>query len=168
MSENLILVAEIGAAHGVTGEFKLISHTADPADILDYGPLLNADGKTAVTIVSARAHKGALVVRAEEIKDRTEAEKRRGQKLFVPRDAFAALDDPDDYYITDLIGLTVRDKQGEPLGVIKSVDNFGAGDLLDIALTSGKRVYVDFTHDNVGDVNITEGFIVLEDTANLL
>jgi len=162
MTQKLIMVAQIGPAHGITGEVKLLSHTDDQTNVLDYGPLLDASGKAMITITSARAHKGALIIKAKEIPDRTAAEKLKGLKLFVPRDVFPAPEDEDEFYITDLINLKVKDIAGNDFGVVLGVENFGAGDLLNIRKNDGKAEYLAFTRANVPDVHLADGYIIID------
>ncbi len=158
---NLVLVAQIGAAHGVQGEFKLLSHTDDPLTVLEFNPLLNEKGEPALSITAARAHKGALLVRAEEVPDRTTVDKIKGMKLYVDRADLPETDE-DEYYITDLIGLNVVDVAGQAVGKVANVDNFGAGDLLDIRPLEGANFYVLFTPENVPEVDINAGKIVVD------
>ncbi|MFT4091246.1 MAG: ribosome maturation factor RimM [Asticcacaulis sp.] len=158
---DLVFVAQIGASFGVKGEFKLISHTEDPLSVLEYNPLLNDKGEPALSITGARGHKGALIVKAEGIADKDKAEAIKNLKLYVRREDLPEIDDEDDYYVTDLIGLEVRLADGSKHGRIKNVENFGAGDLLDIQPTSGTSYYLAFTRENVPQVNIAEKAIVI-------
>jgi len=158
---TLVFVAQVGAAHGVQGEFKLLSHTDDPLAVLGFNPLLDETGEPALSITAARAHKGALLVRAEEVPDRTAADKIRGLKLYVDRADFPETEE-DEYYVTDLIGLSVVDVAGNPVGKVANVDNFGAGDLLDIRPWEGANFYVLFSLANVPEVSIAEGKIVVD------
>ncbi|HWU51103.1 MAG TPA: ribosome maturation factor RimM [Asticcacaulis sp.] len=163
MSEHphLILVAQLGAPHGVQGEIKLLSFTDDPLSVLDYNPLLDDKGLPALNITAAREHKGALLIRAEEIPDRTAADKVKGLKLFIDRADLPAPDE-DEYYITDLIGMAVVDGDGKPVGKVANVDNFGAGDLLDIRPLEGANFYIAFTNDHVAEVNLSDRLIVVD------
>jgi len=158
---TLVFVAQVGAAHGVQGEFKLLSHTDDPLTVLEFNPLLDDKGEPALSITAARAHKGALLVRAEEVPDRTAADKIKGLKLYVDRADFPETDE-DEYYVTDLIGLSVVDVAGNPVGKVANVDNFGAGDLLDIRPLEGANFYVLFSLANVPEVSIAEGRVVVD------
>ncbi len=157
---NLILVAQVGAPHGVQGEFKLISHMDDPVSVLEHNPLLNDKGEPALSITTAREHKGALLVRAEEAPDRTAAEKLTNMKLYVDRADLPDTDE-DEYYITDLIGMKVIDTAGAAVGTVVNVDNFGAGDLLDIRPVEGPTFYLLFTAENVPEVRMEDKIVVV-------
>jgi 16S rRNA processing protein RimM len=159
---ELVMVAQVGAPHGVQGEFKLLSFMDDPVSVLEHSPLLSAKGEPALNVTAAREHKGQLLVRAKEVPDRTAAEKLNGLKLYIERADLPAITDEDDYYITDLIGLEVVDQAGQPVGKVVNVDNFGAGDLLDVRPLEGANFYVPFTIANVPEVRLSEGRIVVD------
>jgi len=95
----------------------------------------------------------------EGISDRTEAEKLRGTKLWLDRAALPALEEEDEFYVEDLIGLKALTKDGADAGTIIAVDNFGAGTLLEIRPPAGTPYYLPFTKKNVPSVDITEGTV---------
>jgi len=159
--QNLILVGQVSAAVGLQGEFKLLSFTEDPFGILEYSPLLNEKGLPSLVLTKAREHKGNLVVRAEGVPDRTAAEKIMGLKLFIDRCEFPEPEE-DEYYITDLIGMEAVDETGKLIGKITGVDNFGAGDLLDISPSEGASFYLAFTMENVPEVRLLERKVVVD------
>jgi 16S rRNA processing protein RimM len=161
LKPKLILVGQVGAAHGIQGEFKLISHMDDPASILEHSPLLDANGRPALVITRARAHKGGLLVFAEQAPDRTAAEKLNGLKLYIDRGDLPDTDE-DEFYVTDLMGLKVFDTSGAEIGTVANVDNFGAGDLLDIRPLTGPAFYVPFTLERVPEVQLAQGRIVVD------
>lgn len=158
---HLVFVAQVGSAFGVRGEFKLISHTEDPLSVLEYNPLLDEKGNPALSLTQARAHKGALIVRAEGVTDKDKADALKGLKLHVRREDLPDTEDEDDFYVTDLIGLEVRLPDGTKHGLIRNVEDFGAGDLLDIQPLTGASYYLGFTRDNVPEVDLAGGFVVI-------
>jgi 16S rRNA processing protein RimM len=165
MPPRLILVAQVAGAFGVRGELRITAHTSDPMSLIAYSPLLAESGAIALTLEGGRAVKGALITRAREINTREEAQALRGLRLFVDRAALPAPDE-DEYYLADLIGLAVRSVGGEALGVVKSVANFGAGDLLEIAPADGAPPWwTPFTRVAVPQVNLAEGWVVAEEPA---
>jgi len=99
------------------------------------------------------------VVRVKEVETREQAEGLRGLRLYVPRDAFPAPGE-DEYYLVDLIGLAVCTPQGEHLGVVREVRDFGAGDLLEIQPEVGASWWLPFTRETVPDVRIAERLII--------
>lgn len=156
---RLILVGQIAGGFGVRGEVRVTAWTADPMALLQYGPLLRADGSVALTLTSARPDKAGLVGRAKEIATKEEADALRGLRLHVPRDRLPAPDD-DEFYLTDLIGLEARDGDDAVLGRVKSVQNFGAGDILEIAPAAGGPTwYLPFTREAAPDIHVADGWL---------
>jgi 16S rRNA processing protein RimM len=159
-SENLILVARVAGAFGVKGEVRLTSYTADPMALLAYRDLRRESGAAGLTLLSARPHKGGIVARAKEIETREAAEAMRGLRLYVPREALPPPEDEDEFYFVDLIGLAVETTQGEPLGVVRTVQDFGAGDLLEIQPAQGASWWLPFTREAVPEVRLAERRII--------
>jgi 16S rRNA processing protein RimM len=156
-------VAQIGAPHGVRGEVKLWSFTADPLSVQDYGPLETEDGAARFEIASLRPAKDHLVVRLKGIDDRTAAERLTNIRLFVPRERLPTTDDEDEFYHADLIGLAVVDSNGNTLGNICAIHDFGAGDLLEIKPAQGSAtVLLPFTSTAVPEIDMVGGRIVVD------
>jgi 16S rRNA processing protein RimM len=156
---RLILVGRVAGAFGVKGEIRITSYTDEPAALLRYRDLKQADGTPALTLTAGRPHKGALIARAKQVATREDAEALRGLELFVPRDALPPPDE-DEFYLADLIGLAAVTPDGAPLGRIKSVQNFGAGDLLEIAPETGPSWWLPFTKEAVPEVRIADGAVI--------
>ena len=164
---RLVLVAQVAGAFGVRGEVRVTAFTQDPANLLDYGPLLDAAAKPALTLVSARSEKGALVGRAREIATREEAQAMRGLRLYIPRDRLPEPDE-DEFYLADLVGLAAASPSGEALGQVKSVHNFGAGDLLEIEPPGGAATWwAPFTKAVVPEVRLSQGVVVVDRPAEI-
>jgi 16S rRNA processing protein RimM len=164
-SEPRVCVARIGAPHGVRGEVKLFSFTADPLAVRDYGALESEDGATRFEITAMRPAKGHLVAAFAGINDRDAAERLTNVHLYVPR---ARLPAPaaDEFYHADLIGLAAFDTGGAPLGTVIAIHNFGAGDLVEIApAQGGTTVMVPFTEAAVPTIDIAGQRIVVDATA---
>ncbi len=159
MTDRLILVGRVAGAFGVKGELRLTAYTDDPQALARYRDLRRADGSPALTLTGGRAQKGALIARAKEVATREDAEALRGLELYVPRDALPPPDE-DEFYLADLVGLAAVTPTGEPLGRIKSVQNFGAGDLLEIAPETGPSWWLPFTREAVPEVRISDGVVV--------
>jgi 16S rRNA processing protein RimM len=118
------------------------------------------DGSPGLTLTSGRAAKGGVVVRAKEVETRDQAEALRGLKLYIPRDRLPEPEE-DEFYVTDLIGLAVQSPDGEALGTIRSVQDFGAGDLLEVQPPEGGATwYLPFTREAVPEVRIADGVVV--------
>ena len=156
-----ICVAQIGGAHGLRGEVKLKSFTADPMAVKGYGPLTTEDGSASFEIDMLRAAKGHLVARFRGIDDRNAAERLANLRLFVPRER---LPPPaaDEYYHADLIGLCAVTADGTEIGTVAAVHDFGAGDILEVRpQAGGTTIMVPFTAAFVPSVDIAGGRIVV-------
>ncbi|MBC7986219.1 MAG: 16S rRNA processing protein RimM [Sphingomonadaceae bacterium] len=139
MSERRITLAAIAGAHGVTGELRLKLFSESAADLERYGAF-EAAGRT-LTLASIRLGSSGAIARFAEIADRSAAEALRGAELTVPRSALPPLAE-DEYYHADLIGLAAVSTDGEPLGCVVAVENFGAGDVIEIERPDGKRFMI--------------------------
>lgn len=159
-SDDLIFVARVAGAFGVKGEVRLTSFTADPMALLEYRDLKRETGDPGLTLTSARPVKGGIVGRAREVETREQAEALRGLKLFIPRERLPATEDEDEFYLIDLVGLSVVTPQGEPLGVVRSIHDFGAGDLLEIQPSAGPSWWLPFTKEAVPDIRLADRTIV--------
>lgn len=160
MSSDLIQVGRVAGAFGVRGEVRITSFTAEPLALVDYRDLRREDGSAGLTLTSGRPAKGGVVARAKEIETREQAEALRGLKLYIPRSKLPE-PDQDEFYVTDLVGLSVVTAAGEALGRIKAVQDFGAGDLLEIAPAEGGATwYLPFTREAVPEVRMADGVVV--------
>jgi 16S rRNA processing protein RimM len=155
-----ICVARIGAAHGTTGEVRLWSFTADPKAIARYGALTTFDGRT-IEIAALRPGKEFLIARIVGVTDRNGAERLCNLDLFIPRDRLPP-PEADEYYHADLIGLAAHDRDGNALGTVVAVHNFGAGDLLEIAPARGQTLLLPFTAEVAPEIDIAAGRMVID------
>ena len=156
-----ICVAEIGAAHGIAGEVRLRTFTEDPLAVTGFGALHAEDGRE-VAIASVRPGKDCLIARIAGVADRTAAERWRNVKLYVAREKLPAIDEAETYYHADLIGLAAVSPDGAAFGRVVAVQNFGAGDLLEIApAAGGPTVLLPFTDAVVPVVDVRGGRVVV-------
>jgi len=167
MSE-LICVGAIAGAFGVHGEVRLKSFTALPEDIAGYGTLTTEDGSRRFTVTLNGQTKNGLIARLSGVATKDQADALRGTQLFAPRAALPALPD-DEFYHADLIGLAVHDTGGTLLGHVRSVQNHGAADLLEIHGPGLKTtVLLPFTRAAVPTVDLKSGRIVADPPDGLL
>jgi len=159
--KNKVLVARFGAAHGVRGEIKLWSFTADPLAVADYGPLESKDGRRFV-IMALRPNKDVLVARIKGVADRNAAEALRNVELFLPRERLPAIEEDDTWYYADLVGLAALAPDGAAIGTVAALHNFGAGDVIEIApAAGGKTLLLPFSEAVVPEVDVKAGRIVV-------
>jgi 16S rRNA processing protein RimM len=156
-----VCLGQIGAAHGVRGEVRLHSFTADPGAITSYGPLETEDGRV-FEIETMRRAKDHFVARISGVADRNAAALLKNIKLYVPRERLPEPEEPDEFYHADLIGLSVIDQAGQKRGTVVAVHNFGAGDLIEVAPDAGgKTELLPFDETHVPTVDIAAGKIVV-------
>ncbi len=170
-ASSRLLVGAIAAPHGVRGLVKVKSFTAAPADIAAYGPLSDETGRRRITLqVMSAAGGGALICRIDGVADRDAAEALRGLRLYVERAALPAPAAAEEYYHADLIGLAATLADGTNFGRVVAVQNYGAGDILEIERESETPRLVDlpFTRAVVPVVDIPGGRLVVDPPAELL
>ncbi|MCU0554709.1 MAG: ribosome maturation factor RimM, partial [Syntrophales bacterium] len=129
-------VGKIVGVHGLKGEVRVESYTDFPERFAVGATVVLGDDLEPLTVLSSRPHKANLLVRFEEIEDRTEAESLRGEWLYVPETAAAALDEHT-YWVHDILGMAVISDEGVNLGVVD-----------DVLFTGANEVYV--VHRGVG------------------
>lgn len=163
--DRLIAVGVLKGAHGVRGEVRVKSLTADPEALFGYGPLTDEAGTVLITPKSARPGKDHFIVRPKEQLQKEDWDALRGKLLHVPRARLPEADD-DEFYIEDLAGMDVYVDGDSPAGRVRSVQNFGSGDLLEIEVTGlAATVFVPFTLADVPVVDMTGRRITIPDLA---
>ncbi|MGH6615620.1 ribosome maturation factor RimM [Sphingomonas sp.] len=140
-TDRPVTLAVIIGAHGVTGEVRLKVFTED---LTSYKSFNNG----ALTLKSTRHGSNGTIARIAEVTDRNAAEAMRGTELTVPRSALPPLAEGE-YYHADLLGLPAFSAGGEALGTVVAIDDFGAGDVIEIERDGGKRFMVPMNVDAV-------------------
>lgn len=159
--ERRILLGHIAGAHGIRGEVVIKTYTGEPEAIADYGALETDDLTRSIELRVVAVTPKGVVARVKGVSDRNGAEALKGTALYVERTRLPEAEDGS-YYYTDLIGLTAEAPDGQRLGSIVAVHNFGAGDILELAMTAtGKTELVPFTDAFVPAVDIAEGRVVV-------
>ncbi len=162
MSDDKICVGVISGAYGVQGEVRVKSFCAQPDDIETYSPLTSEDGVRSFALALIRPMKNGFVARIAEVATKEEADALKGTQLFARRAQLPVLPD-DEYYYSDLVGLEVFDTGGTSLGHVKSVQNHGASDLLEVHQPGATAtVLLPFTQAAVPTVDLGAGRIVAD------
>ena len=156
MSEAQVTLAAIAGAHGIGGEVRLKLFAEGMESLRRHEAVQVGDRRLALT--SVKPGGGGAIARFAEITDRAAAEALRGRLLTVPRSALPALE-AGEYYHADLLGLPCESAAGEPLGTVVAVDNFGAGDIVEIEKPDGKRTMVPF---RAGIADLVDGRLVVD------
>ena len=167
-AKNLVLLGRFGAPHGVRGEIRLQSYTADPRAIASYGPLTDKSGAKTFKLQSVRPQgKDMLVARVEGVADRSAAERLTGVELYIAREKLPAPEDEDEFYLADLVGLRAETRDGVLIGHVVALSNFGAGDILEIQPPQGETVLLPFTKAVVPIVDVAGGRVVVAPPAEV-
>jgi 16S rRNA processing protein RimM len=162
-----VCVGVVTGPHGVGGALRIKSFTARPEDIAAYGPLADETGRRNLELRLLGAAKGVLIARLSGVEDRNRAEALRGLRLYLPRSALPQ-PEPEEYYHADLIGLEAVLGDGTPLGHVRAVHDFGAGDTLEIERPGAPPAMVPFTRAIVPIVEIEAGRLVVDPPPGLI
>jgi 16S rRNA processing protein RimM len=158
-----VLLGEIGRPHGVRGLVRLHAFTADPKAIGAYGPLTDATGTKSYAVTPLPGGIG----RIEGIADRNAAARLTGTKLYVARDRLPPAADPDEFFLCDLEGLQAFDAEGTDVGIVRSVEDYGAGPFLVIQGAAGERL-LPFTRATVPAVDVAAGRLTVLPPAEIV
>lgn len=160
MTDNKrILIGEITTVHGIKGYVKVRPYVEDET-LLTHASVTDEKGKP-IPLTLKNPIKGMWIAEVKGITDRNEAEKMRGTKLYIDRGIMPETDDGE-YYIEDLKDMRVVDQSGKDIGIVLSVENFGASDLIDIKpVGGGDSFYLPFTDDIVIGVDFDNGVITV-------
>ena len=156
-----ILLGHIAGAHGIRGEVLIKTYTEAPENVGAYGPLSDESGARTFNLKSARTTPKGVVAQLQGVDDRNAAEALKGIALYIERERLPAAA-AGEFYHADLIGLAAVDSDGKPVGEIVAVQNYGAGDLLEIRLAgASKTELVPFTDAAVPEVDIAARRVVV-------
>ncbi len=163
--KNPVLIARLGGAHGIRGEIRAQAFTDDPLAVGEYGPLRDRSGR-AFEVVSAKPSKNVVILKLKGVSDRNAAEALNGLELFVERDRLPedGLDE-DEFYQTDLIGLSVMGSDDAGYGEVIAVHDFGGGDILEIQKPGDRSVMIPFSAAAVLEVDFDAGRIMVDPVA---
>ncbi len=152
-------VGVISSAHGVRGQVKIHSFSEDPEDLLRYGTLHDASGKRSFALTRHGAKGTQIIASIEGLTDRNDAEKLKGTELFA--DASLQQTTENQYSYTNLIGLEARTGDGAVYGTVTDLQNYGAGDIIEIKLKNGETEMLPFTSAFFGEVAPGAGFLIV-------
>ena len=161
-ASRLVALGVFGAPQGVRGEVRIKSYTRDPKAVAAYGPL--TDGRDARFVLeSVRLLKDEmLVARLEGVANREAAAALTGVELFARREQLPPPDE-DEFYYDDLVGLAAVSRDGAPLGRVVALNNYGAGDILEIRPEGGgESLLLPFTQAVAVEIDFHGGRIVIE------
>jgi 16S rRNA processing protein RimM len=157
---ELIQIGVIIAAHGVRGQVKIKYFLDDPKSVLSSTNVVSAGSKRQFNIKVNSVSEDILIATIEGISDRNAAELLKRTELFIDKSALPESDSGSWYY-NDLVGLQARLENGQNYGEIVAVQNFGAGDIVEIKKLDGSLEMLPFNNNFVGDVETKQGFITV-------
>ena len=166
MEERRVCVGVIAGAHGVRGDVRVKSFTADPRDLVAYGPVTDISGDRAFSLKILGEARGLLRVHIAGVDNRDSAAALGGTELYIARGDLPEAGE-DEFYHADLIGLRAEAEDGEELGTVKALYDFGGGDMIEIAQPDGRGVVLPFTREVVPVVDIAGGRIVVHPPATV-
>ncbi len=155
-----IKIAKIATAHGIKGMVKLDFY-GDDISIFEKIEYFFDNKGNKFSFKIKNPIKNQWVAEVNNITDRNDAEKLRGTEIYIDRSDFPEIKDENEFYYEDLIGMNVLDKDGNISGKITAIQNFGAGDLLEIKPVSGASYYIPFTEEYVPEIDLSSGKIVI-------
>ena len=155
-AERRVTLAAVAGAHGIKGEVRLKLFGDSAESLAAHGKLYI--GGVERKLLSVRGDNKGAVARFDGVADRSAAEALRGSLIEIERAALPPLA-ASEYYHADLIGLPCVDRDGAPVGSVAAVENFGAGDLLEVETDDGRRSLIPF---KLGIADLADGRIVLD------
>ena len=162
-----LCVGIITKAHGIKGHVCVHSYCDNPSDIFDYQPLMNANGNQQFKLKSVGTVREMFIAAVNDVTDRNIAETFANTELYINRDQLPDMAEDDTFYVSDLVGLSVVSETSAVLGKIVSVENFGAGDILECKSDDYKVFMVPFTDDAIVTVDLENNRVVISNMAEL-
>ncbi|OLT47836.1 ribosome maturation factor RimM [Saccharomonospora sp. CUA-673] len=171
MTEQVV-VGRVAKAHGIRGELAVDVRTDSPEERFVEGAVLTGRARggatTRLTVTAARWHSGRLLVRFEEVPDRTAAEAQRGLLLLADAHGLPPIDDPDEFYDHELEGLRAELTDGTTVGTVREIVHSPGGELLVLDREGRSEAMVPFVQAIVVEVDVQAGKVVLDPPEGLL
>ncbi|MDH5723539.1 MAG: ribosome maturation factor RimM [Alphaproteobacteria bacterium] len=162
-----ICIGKISGAHGVKGLVKILPYCED-TELLNGKLFTNENGNESLDITLKNNSGKYILAAISGITSREDAEKLKCS-LYVPRETLPEIDNDDEFYTQDIVNLVVQDSRtGSAIGEVTAVENYGAGDLLDIKLNNGDSFLLPFRDENIPEVNLDDGYIKIKDYEDFL
>ena len=159
-NSNLVHVGTFGAAIGLKGEIKINLFTSNVEVFKSFDCFYNFDCSIEWKFESIVMRQKKCVAKTSHCKSRSEAEDLKNQKIYTLKKNFPATKD-NQYYVSDLINCKIMHNNGNALGEVTDVNNFGAGDLLETTYND-KKIYIPMNKENVVSVNIDKKIIIVD------
>ena len=164
---DFVLLGVVKGVRGLNGDLRIKSFTAAKENLSSYGRLWDKLGRKSYRVTVTGEAQGDLIARIDGVDDRTKAERLKGVELFIPRTALPELG-ANEFYYSDLIGLRAVTVDGEYLGAVSAVDNYGAGDILEISGGPYKGLMVSFELEVIKNIDFESGVLSVDPPEGLL
>lgn len=164
--DKRICIGKIAGTHGVKGLVKIFPYCEDIS--LLNGTLFTDESGSDTLDITLKNPVGKYILAEIKGVDNKEDAQALKYSLFVPREILPEIDDEDAFYIEDLKGLNVLNIENETIGKVIAVQNFGAGDLLEIKPKSGQSYFIPFQDEYIIQINLDENSITLENTERFI
>ena len=158
---GLVCLGVVLGAHGLRGAVRIKSFAMNASNTAAYGPLQSDDGAMRFALKVRGVSRGAVLAELEGVNRRETAEALKGTRLYVPREALPTTNE-NEFYHADLIGLTARTEDGEVYGVVKSINNYGAGDVIEIQRDNAQSQFLPFSREIVPVINLAEDYLTID------
>jgi 16S rRNA processing protein RimM len=168
--DGWVCLGVIGRPHGVRGLVRIRPFTENARDVAAYGPVTDRKTGREYTLTVMNLVKDMVTVRIEGVEGRDQADALKGTELWVRQSVLPEVTEEEAYYHHNIIGLTAEDMDGKSLGEVVAVENYGAGDLLELRLVGAGRttVMVPFTRECVPVVDVAGHRVVIDAPAGML
>ena len=166
-NKKLIHTATFGQAKGLQGEIKINIHTESLKSFKMINQFFMEDGISQIIFKSIKANGSKYTAFIEGCKNRDIAETYKGKKIFTFRKNLPKINNNNEFYVNDLIGCKVFNKQKKDLGNIIDVKNFGAGDLMEIN-NHNKSFFIPMNNENLININLDKMIVVVDPILGLL
>ena len=161
LNQKRICVGIIVGSHGLNGYIKIKSYMVVPEDIVAFGPLTDKQGERSFKLDLISSNKKGFVAKINGVNDRNTSEAMRGIELYLSRDLLPDLED-DEFYYVDLIGLKVENLGGEIIGTVGMVDNYGAGEIIEVDLMDGGKKMYKISPEVIPEIDLKNGRLVVD------
>jgi len=165
--DKLIHIGTFGKTLGLKGEVKIIIHTSNVKSFFNYKPLLLEENFTELDLIFKRMSKGQAVVRINSYNTYDSVKNLYGKKIFVQRKKFPKIK-KNEYYHVDLIDCEILSLDKKNLGKVKSIENYGAGDLINIDSKNNKEFYMPIDKENIVSIDLKKKIIIVNPMKGLV
>ena len=165
--KNIVHIGTFGQPQGLKGEIKIIMFISSFESFKNLRQYLKEDGETEWNFIKFRHIGNKLIAMLEDCQDRDAALALKGKKIYSPRKSFPKTNN-NEYYVIDLIGCEVKDINNKNIGFVVNIQNFGAGDLMEIKNNIEKKFHIPMNDGNIVSVNIRKKMIIVDPMLGIL